>query len=172
MAWKSVTRHGYSTGRAPFLGRIVIFAKYWVYQGMGQMQYYSSTRRKRGARARLARARPSDGSHSDGLFGRRSSRRHSMVTDTTCSLCLRDQNHVTIASEISFRIPSNIYLVNNRPSAWCALPLIDFTKSQRIPAALSPSYPPGSASKYPLKFDLEVIGNAPPTADQIRMILD
>jgi hypothetical protein len=84
----------------------------------------------------------------------------------------RGHNRVTVASEISFRIPSNIYLVNNHPSAWCALPLIDSTKSQLIPASLSPPCPPGSASKYPLKSDLETIGNAPLTADQIPMILD
>ena len=39
-------------------------------------------------------------------------------------------------------------------------------------AALSSPYPPGSASKSPLRFDLEVIENAPPTADQIRTILE
>ena len=39
-------------------------------------------------------------------------------------------------------------------------------------AALSAPYPPGSASNPPLNFDLEVIENAPPTADQIRTILD
>ncbi len=41
-----------------------------------------------------------------------------------------------------------------------------------LQAALSSPYPQGSASKSPLKFDLEVIENAPPTADQIRSILD
>ncbi len=38
-------------------------------------------------------------------------------------------------------------------------------------AALSAPYPPGSASNSPLNFNLEVIENAPPTADQIRTIL-
>jgi len=38
-------------------------------------------------------------------------------------------------------------------------------------AALSGPFPPGSTSKSPLKFDLEVIENAPPTADQISTIL-
>jgi hypothetical protein len=41
-----------------------------------------------------------------------------------------------------------------------------------LQAALSSPYPQGSASKSPLKFDLEVIENAPPTADQIRSIMD
>ncbi len=37
-------------------------------------------------------------------------------------------------------------------------------------AAASSPYPPGGSS--PLKFNLEVIENTPPTADQIRTILD
>ncbi|KAI0269498.1 hypothetical protein BGY98DRAFT_1014616, partial [Russula aff. rugulosa BPL654] len=39
-------------------------------------------------------------------------------------------------------------------------------------AALSAPYPPGGASNFPLNFNLEVIENAPPNADQIRTILD
>ncbi|KAI0277789.1 hypothetical protein BGY98DRAFT_977488 [Russula aff. rugulosa BPL654] len=39
-------------------------------------------------------------------------------------------------------------------------------------AALSAPYPPGGASNSPLNFNLEVIENAPPNADQIRTILD
>ncbi|KAH9990341.1 hypothetical protein BJV77DRAFT_1013171, partial [Russula vinacea] len=39
-------------------------------------------------------------------------------------------------------------------------------------AALSAPYPPGSSSKSPLNFNLEVIENAPPTSDQIRSILN
>ena len=39
-------------------------------------------------------------------------------------------------------------------------------------AATSSPYPPGVPSLSPLKFNLEVIENTPPTADQIRTILD
>ena len=39
-------------------------------------------------------------------------------------------------------------------------------------AAASSPYPPGGSSVSPLKFNLEVIENSPPTADQIRTILD
>ncbi|KAF8494327.1 hypothetical protein F5888DRAFT_1795121 [Russula emetica] len=39
-------------------------------------------------------------------------------------------------------------------------------------AALSAPYPPGGASNSPLDFNLEVIENAPPNADQIRTILN
>ncbi|KAI0311873.1 thioredoxin-like protein [Amylostereum chailletii] len=39
-----------------------------------------------------------------------------------------------------------------------------------LQAALSSPYPPNTASRSPLKFDLEVIEH-PPTADQIRTIL-
>jgi len=38
-------------------------------------------------------------------------------------------------------------------------------------AALLSPYPPGSVAKSPLRFDLEVVEKAPPTADQIRTIL-
>lgn len=38
-------------------------------------------------------------------------------------------------------------------------------------AAASSPYPPGVPSASPLKFNLEVIENTPPTADQIRTIL-
>ncbi|KAI0270541.1 hypothetical protein BC834DRAFT_861921 [Gloeopeniophorella convolvens] len=38
-------------------------------------------------------------------------------------------------------------------------------------AAVSSPYPPGKASAPPLKFNLEVIENVPPTADQFRTIL-
>lgn len=38
-------------------------------------------------------------------------------------------------------------------------------------AALSSPYPPGTASSSPLNFNLEVIENTPPNADQIRTIL-
>ncbi|KAH9056468.1 hypothetical protein EDB87DRAFT_1566578 [Lactarius vividus] len=39
-------------------------------------------------------------------------------------------------------------------------------------AAASSPYPSGVSSASPLKFNLEVIENTPPTADQIRTILD
>ncbi|KAI0299070.1 hypothetical protein B0F90DRAFT_1810792 [Multifurca ochricompacta] len=39
-------------------------------------------------------------------------------------------------------------------------------------AAVSSPYPPGGASTSPLSFNLELVENAPPTADQIRTILD
>jgi hypothetical protein len=41
-----------------------------------------------------------------------------------------------------------------------------------LKAAASSPYPSGSSSSSPLKFNLEVIENTPPTADQIRTILD
>ena len=39
-------------------------------------------------------------------------------------------------------------------------------------AAASSPYPQGGRSASPLKFNLEVIENTPPTADQVRTILD
>jgi Protein of unknown function (DUF1687) len=40
-----------------------------------------------------------------------------------------------------------------------------------LQAALSGPYPPGRSSTAPLKFNLEVVENSPPTADQVKTIL-
>ena len=94
------------------------------------------------------------------------------------SKCHQHQNSLLIAS--------NICLMSNRPSGACQWPVrssayqfYKVTKRPRCPRIrrlpcyeLSSSFPPGSASKSPLKFDVEVIKNAPPTADQICTILD
>jgi hypothetical protein len=93
------------------------------------------------------------------------------------SKCHQDQNSLLIAS--------NICLTSNRPSGafqWpvrsSAYQFYKVTKRPRCPRIgrlpcyeLSSSYPPGSASKSPLKFDVEVIKNAPPSAGQICTIL-
>ena len=90
--------------------------------------------------------------------------------------------YVTIAAEISLCVASNIYPVSSCPFVSCISPLIDFTMSRPVvtsgrafailQAALSSPYPPGSASKSPLRFNLEVIENALPTAGQIRTIME
>jgi hypothetical protein len=85
----------------------------------------------------------------------------------------------------SLLIASNIYLMSNRPSgAWqwpvrsSAYQFYKVTKRPRCPRIgrlpcyeLSSSYPPGSSSRFPLKFDVEVVKNAPPSAGQICTIL-
>ena len=88
------------------------------------------------------------------------------------------------AAEIPLCVASAIYLVSSCPSVSCIFPTYRFGPSHNpslppsngalamLRAALSSPYPPGSTSKSPLKFDLEVIENAPPTADQIRTILE
>lgn len=40
-----------------------------------------------------------------------------------------------------------------------------------LQSALSSPYPPGKSSAPPLRFNLEVIENTPPTADQVKTIL-
>ncbi|KAI0072401.1 hypothetical protein K474DRAFT_1667893 [Panus rudis PR-1116 ss-1] len=45
------------------------------------------------------------------------------------------------------------------------------TALRLLNAALSGPYPPSSGSNKPLKFNLEVIENKPPTPDQLRTIL-
>jgi len=142
------------------LGRIVNLAKYRVYQGAGQVQY-----RRRG---------PASVHGGSGSL----SRAGAALRLNASSKCHQHQNSLLIAS--------NIYLMSNRPSGACQWPVhssayqfYKVTKRSRCPRIgrlpcyeLSSSYPPGSASKSPLKFDVEVIKNAPPTADQICTILD
>ena len=88
-----------------------------------------------------------------------------------------------VTAEIPLCVASAIYLVSSCPFVSCILPTsISPSHNPSLPpsngalamlrAALSSPYPPGSASKSPLRFDLEVIENAPPTADQIRTILE
>ena len=96
------------------------------------------------------------------------------IPEITCSLS-RIPRHAAIAAEISLCVASSIYLVSSCPFVSSIFPLIDFTKSRSIvttlQAALSSPYPPGSTAKSPLKFDLEFIENAPPTAHRIRTVL-
>jgi hypothetical protein len=87
-----------------------------------------------------------------------------------------------VTTEFAFCIASNIDLVSSCPPRWPTHRLINSSHNPSLPpsnkalaalrAALSAPFPPGGTSKSPLNFNLDVIENAPPTADQIRTMLD